>query len=480
MVTQRMGRTARAWGAFLAGLVALGGLTAEAGAAPANAARRTAHAASAGIITATWTGSLTWDEVYDPSRPAILQNGASLTWSYSITVRATPSGGTVVGTPSLTIGGSTYATAAPPNQRIDCTGTLSHRASGKPNQFGPVGIVYESGLWNLDWFAPYTGEWVQSTGVPNSDCATVPNGGAPSPPCGPAISPSIELRPQELPWSHTYSLSGTGRYPKGGVDCWVTGSATISFTGTGAGAPPLPPMPGRYRAKALATLALQATYQDALYPCLATGASIPLFALGPPGQIAALTIGAVGAPLCLAYLKTINDLAQIIKDPPLRSYDVIAKPEPVHAAAAKPPSCTGYSGATATFCGQFEAAAQKLLAAAQHVRSVAGAMRTTISRESGALAAHNYSAVRKQDKALAGLDRKFSSDEAAQTAAGARVAALMNGAGLPATLTSSQVASAVTAVTKGLGKAGLSAKKLHSLLGTPAIGPYDWLIALVS
>jgi hypothetical protein len=77
----------------------------------------------------------------------------------------------------------------------------------------------------------------------------------------------------------------------------------------------VPPTPGRYRAKALATLALQSRFERMLYPCTATAATIPLFALGAPGQVAALTIGAIGSPLCLANLKTVDSLAQVVEDP---------------------------------------------------------------------------------------------------------------------------------------------------------------------
>lgn len=469
----------RAWNAVLGGLVTLAAISALA--APADAKPKAADDASADTITATLSGSYNWVDTYDPNRPAIDTSSASLTWFYSITVRATPSGGEVVGTPSLDISGKIDTVAAPPNQGLDCTGMLSYRTSRKPTQgTGPVGIVYTSGVWSLDAFLPEVGEWVQSTAPPSSGCGTSPNSGSPSPPCGPSFVPRVSLTPYELPWRHTYSLTGTGPYPKGGVDCWVDGTATLTFTGTGGGEASLPPMPNRFRAKALAAVALEATYQDALYPCIATSATIPLFGLGPPGQIAALGVGAVGGPLCLAYLKTINDLAGVIKDPPSRSYEKIARPAAVRALAAGLPPCSNYSGTAATFCAQFDPAVQDLLAATQRAQAVAGAMRTTIGRESGALAVHDYGAVRRQDKALGGLDQRFRSVQSSEAAAGARVAALMNGAGLPATLTISQAADAVTAVDAGLAKQGLSAGRLHSLLGTPAVGPYDWLLALAS
>ena len=363
--------------------------------APALASAPRPSIASAGSITATWSGRVDWTDVYNPSDPSIDLTTAGVSWQYSITVRATPSGGAVVGKPQFKVSGGISETAAPPNQGLDCTGTLSARPSAPVTQFGPVGIVYEGPRWILNAFIPDNGEWVASTAGAQTRCATVPNGGSPSAPCGPSISPRLSLRPRRLPWTRTYTFSGVGRYPNGSVNCWMSGSATPTFSGSGGGGPPVPPTPGRFRAKALATIALQSAYERMLYPCIATAATVPLIALGPSGQIAAITIGAIGGTLCSAYTKTVNDLAQVIKDPPLRSYDLAATPAPVPASSVSLPPCSRWSGAAATFCAQLEPRLQKVVSTAQRVLSVAAAMRTTISRESGALSAHNTGAVRE-------------------------------------------------------------------------------------
>ena len=440
---------------------------------------RSARVAAAETITAQWSGHVDWTEVYDPSRPAILLDTGSVGWTYTITVRATPSGGMVLGRPQLTINGKLTETAAPPNQARDCTGTLSARGGAPANQFGPVGIVNEAPSWRLDAFPPWTGEWVASTGRPNSSCATASNGGSPGPPCGPDPNPTVDLRPQELPWSRTYPLSGSARTGTGVSQCWMSGTATLTFTGTGAGTPAtVPATPGRFRAKALATMALQSTYQDALYPCIATAATVPLLGLGPIGQVVGLGVGALGAPLCLAYLKTINDLAQVIKDPPLDSFDQIAHPLGVHAAVTLP-ACSRFSGTAAAFCTQLEPRLLKLLGAAQRAQSVAGAMRTTIARESGALKAGNAGAVRRQDRALVGLDRQLTAALRARTAAGTSLGALLTGAGLPVTLTGAQAAGASQTVAARVTKLGLSRRTLASMLGgIGAAAPYDWTVAL--
>jgi hypothetical protein len=441
---------------------------------------RSARVAAAETITAQWSGHVDWTEVYDPSRPAIELNTGSIGWTYSITVRATPSGGMVVGRPQLTINGKLTETAAPPNQGLDCTGTLSARPGAPANQFGPVGIVYQGPSWGLDAFPPWTGEWAASTGRPNSGCATVPNGGSPAPACGSRPEPQLGLLPRELPWSHEpYPLSGVGRNNNGAVDCWMSGTATLAFTGTGAGTPAtVPATPGRFRAKALATMALETTYQDALYPCLATAATVPLFGLGPIGQVVGLGVGAIGGPLCLAYLKTIDELAQVIKDPPLDSFDQIARPL-VARTAVTLPACSRFSGAAATLCTQLEPRLLRLLGAAQRVQSVTGAMRTTIARESGALKARNAGAVRRQDRALVGLDRQLVAALSARTAAGTSLGALLNAAAIPVTLPGAQAASAGQSVAKRLAALGLSRRTLASVLGgVGAAAPYDWTAAL--
>lgn len=440
---------------------------------------RSARVAAAETITAQWSGHVDWTSVYDPSRPAIQLNTGSIGWTYSITVRATPRGGMVAGRPRLTVNGRLTETAAPPNQGLDCTGTLSARPGAPASQFGPVGIIYEGPSWGLDAFPPWTGEWAASTGRPNSGCATVPNGGSPAPACGPRPEPQLGLLPRELPWSRTYAVSGVGRNNTGAVDCWMSETATLTFTGTGAGTPAtVPATPGRFRAKALATMALQSTYQDALYPCLATAATAPLFGLGPIGQVVGLGVGALGAPLCLAYLKTIDDLAQVIKDPPLDSFDQIAHPLGVHTAVTLP-ACSRFSGSAATFCTQLEPRLLKLLGAAQRAQSVAGAMRTTIARESGALKAANAGGVRRQDRALVALDRQLTAALSARTAAGTSLGALLTGAGIPVTLTGAQAAGASQTVAARLTKLGLSRRTLASMLGgIGAAAPYDWTVAL--
>src|SRR5262249_26536783 len=161
-----------------------------------------------------------------------------------------------------------------------------------------------------------------------------------------------------------------------------------------------------------------------LYPCIVTAATIPLYGLGPPGQVAALTVGAVGGPLCAAYLKTINELAQVIKDPPSRSFNTVAKVAPVPAPSVDFPSCSRSTG-SAAFGQQAGRKLAAVLSAAPRAQAIAAAMRTTVARETGALNAHDRAAAARQDRALEGLDRRFAASMTAEAAAGAALESLI-------------------------------------------------------
>jgi hypothetical protein len=440
--------------------------------------------ASTSPITATWSGRIDWTTVYDPSDPAFEETTAGYNWQYSITVKPTGRGGKVVGKPQLQVDGQIVSVAAPPNEVLDCKGTLSKRPSAPITQFGPVGIVWNRTHWRVDAFAPDNGSWVQSSADPHSNCGNTENSGSPSPPCGPNIQPVKVLRPSALPYVKSVSFNGTGSYPNGGVNCWVSGSMTLVVSGAGGrspGAPNAPRTPARYRAKALAAVALPTTFERMLYPCVVTAATIPLYGLGPPGQVAALTVGAVGGPLCAAYLKTVNELAQVIKDPPSGSYNTIAKVAPVTAPSVDFPSCSRWTGSAATFCTQIEPKLAAVLSTAQRAQAIAAAMRTTVARETGALNAHNHAAAARQDRALGGLDRRFAAAMTAETAAGAALESLVAPTGLQLTLTSAQTAAATNTVVSKLARMGLSKAKLASLLGGVGVAsPNDWLLALAT
>ena len=439
-----------------------------------------AHSAQGGVITADWNGSLDWTEVYDPSNPAILMNTGSVTWQYSATYRDTASGGMLVGQPKYSLSGTLTQTAAPPNQGLDCTATLSARPGAQWSTDAPARVVTEGTRALLSWFPPWTGEWAQSSLGAANQCGTVPNGGSPGSPCGPDINKLIEVQMSALPYRQNYAVSGTGTVtgtPSGPVNCWMSASAEVVFSGDGALGHPIGSTPGRWRAKALAAVGLQDTLQQMLYPCIAASATAPLIALGPPGQIAALVIGPIAGPLCLAYVKTVNALANVLADPPLRSYRLIARVRPARAGPTLP-SCSQASGPAGTLCAALEPALRKLLSAAQRTEAVAAAMSTTVARESGAASAHNAAAVKQQDAALSGLDKKFAADAAAQAAAGTAVGAVVSPAALPLTLTSTQAASAQTTVLAAVRKAGASAKQLALIRGLLSAAPNNWLSAL--
>jgi hypothetical protein len=125
-------------------------------------------------------------------------------------VRPTNGDGKVVGKGQLQIDGQIMSVAAPPNQVLDCTGTLSKRPTAPITQFGPVGDVWNRTYWRVDAFAPDSGPWVQSSADPDSNCGNTPNSASPSPPCGPSIQPVKILRPSALPYVKSGHLQRHG------------------------------------------------------------------------------------------------------------------------------------------------------------------------------------------------------------------------------------------------------------------------------
>jgi hypothetical protein len=245
------------------------------------------------------------------------------------------------------------------------------------------------------------------------------------------------------------------------------------------GPPKQPPTPGRYRAKANAAQALKVTWERSLYPCIATASTLPLLGLGPIGLASAAVILPISGPLCAAYSRTMADETQTINDPPLQSYDQTARVTAPRAARLSLPSCSRWRGAARTLCQNLELRLPRLLQAAQQTESVAAAVETTISRETGAIRANNATAVKQQDRTLTGLNTRFLAAERAERSAGAAVTSLLRAARIPLALTKATSPNAISSVLGRLGRAGISPTKLASTLGS-LLSPHavDWLRAL--
>jgi hypothetical protein len=445
-----------------------------------------ASARARGTVTAEYSGTQDFAYVYQSSDPSVWQQHGHFQWDEKLTVRPTPTGTVVVGGLEFTITGKIVSTYAPPNTSRSCTATFSARKNISMAQW-PISILGVGDTANTDLsvsaLIPATGTYAQSTGGPGTDCAVPVNGPAPVgqlPLNGPGddflITPLKDIRLGDLPWSKPYKID----YQVPLIDELTSVRATFTISGTGAWGPPKqPPTPARYRAKANAAQALKVTWERSLYPCIAAGAATPLLGLGPIGQAAAGVIELVAVPLCAAYEKTMAAESATINDPPLQSYDRTARVILPRLSRVSLPSCSRWGGAAHSMCQSLEIRLPRLLTAAQRTEAVAAAIETTISRETGAIRAHNASAVKQQDRTLAGLNTRFLTGERAETSAGAAVTSLLRADRIPLALTKAASVNAIAAVLRGLGSAGISRAALASVLGSSLNAhSVDWLRAL--
>lgn len=187
----------------------------------------------------------------------------------------------------------------------------------------------------------------------------------------------------------------------------------------------------------------------------------------------------LSAPLCFAYDQTMEQEAKTIHDPPLTSFDRIARVRVQPAAKVALPSCSRFSRGVRKLCQKLEPHMLALLKAARATKALASAIEIKISRETGALHARNRAAVKRQDRALTGLNRRFLAAERAETGDGAAVATLMRGAGVSPTLSTSTASRAVDTVSRALRRLGIGRTQLASVLGAEfAPHAIDWLAAL--
>ena len=131
-------------------------------------------------------------------------------------------------------------------------------------------------------------------------------------------------------------------------------------------------------------------------------------------------------PLCAPYLRQAFYDIEIANDPPAGNIDAIATPDktPSSAVAAKKlPSCAAKPAGLQSFCRALRADLADQIAAAQRSAAIAGALRTTVDRETKA---HNHAAaLRRQSKAGDRLVTDLRAAERHEHAIGARIATLI-------------------------------------------------------
>jgi hypothetical protein len=257
----------------------------------------------------------------------------------------------------------------------------------------------------------------------------------------------------------------------------TTVSSDAALSVTFAGSPPAggepgrtnPLTPARTRAKINALSALRETADAALYPCLVAGTGTALFAGGLPGVAAGIVIEGVASPLCRAYIDTIRREAATVKDPPLSSIDTVARPVPIRS-SVKLPSCRTLAAGARQLCNRLEPAARNLLATAARVESIAGAIATTVARDTAAANRRDTHAIAIQERALRSLLADAARARRAHARAGVALARALRAAGLSVVLTPTNTATAAKLVLARLAALGVSRATIQSLAG-PELAP---------
>jgi hypothetical protein len=204
---------------------------------------------------------------------------------------------------------------------------------------------------------------------------------------------------------------------------------------------------------------------EAMRYCLRDGRG--LFAHGAGASISgSVAIASVVAtsltPLfCHAALTRLGSDLRTLRDPPLRSIEVLAVPRLARAFPASP--CGRRRGRLGRYCEALSSAWIKLDMAAAKVAADATAIEATISRESAALAEGNQAAAGAQDAHLGVLLTDVNADRDAEHAAGAAVAAVLRSDHLLFQLDRRQSGKIIAAAVEEAGADGVARSDISSL-----------------
>jgi hypothetical protein len=243
----------------------------------------------------------------------------------------------------------------------------------------------------------------------------------------------------------------------------------------------------RRRQKAFAENDLFTQLLRAEGPCgyVAIGAGTVVWSatVGGPTASAALIpaefLISAGAPLCAAYVQQIVRDVEIANDPPAGNINAIARPAktPSSAVAArKLPSCDGKPAELQAFCQALRADLAEQIATAQRCAAIAGALLTTVDRETKAHKTHHAAALRRQSKAGDRFVTDLKAAERHEHDIGARIAALISDQNVTGQFTADQDAKAIAAILKKLRAHHVSRSTVRRLAPpTLTAAPYDLL-----
>jgi hypothetical protein len=308
-----------------------------------------------------------------------------------------------------------------------------------------------------------------------------------------AFSPLTVRNARAAGYTKTIDLVQTAT-PTGGCGNGSTFTATRSIHAkliVGGGGPPVSTpdraLAAQRRQKAFAVGDLLTQLLRAEGPCsyVALGAGTVLWSstVGGPTAPAALIpaeyLISAGAPLCGPYLVQAFRDVQTANDPPAGNINAIAKPvrTPSSAAAAKKlPSCAGQPAALQSFCRTLKADLADQIAAAQRSAALAGALLTTVDRETKAHKTHHPAALRRQSRAGDRLVKDLKTAERHERGIGARIAALIGAHSVTGQLTAGEDATAIASILRKLKADGVGRATVHRLAPSALIaGPYDLL-----
>jgi hypothetical protein len=137
----------------------------------------------------------------------------------------------------------------------------------------------------------------------------------------------------------------------------------------------------------------------------------------------------VATPLCASLMKRILELAKIYKDPPDPDFGAIAPVAPGTEAKIDLSSCTSLSGDERRLCRRVGKLVGRYAGKVARAEAVATALRSTVERASGALAAGDDRALKRQVRAAKKRAKQLDKARGAAAKAGQRLASALGDVG---------------------------------------------------
>jgi hypothetical protein len=286
-----------------------------------------------------------------------------------------------------------------------------------------------------------------------------------SPPCG---SGDCDFAiPGDTCLVYLYQNGNPGLFP---TEKNLDGPGCVSgpgITGGGGGGGGGGGNDGLKKLKDAALERMRSLLAKAIGPCGSVGLGFTLF--GVPGPILGPVLGtgmlAASSPLCVLYVHRLAQEQMIYNDPPDFDVDTIAPIVPSARPTIDLPSCSGLTGDDRRTCRKLGKTLRKHLAKVQRADDVTVALRITVERASAALQQGNDDALARQLKAGGKREKQLAAAIAAEANAGAKVAAVLSGAGTTGAVSETQFTAAADVVVAKLVEQGLAESDARAALG---------------